>query len=197
MDAMRPGGAQSAQLASDPRIFPFQDENEDGSGENFEVDVSDSKFCWQLKFLNDRITGIVYPRYHTYLSVQAALEFEAARVAGNQRSRGKVDPAVVAETVQKEATRISRLLPKENDKLLSIDVGQNDHTQVYFYARGNEGTATISCIGDAFYKRCSGHGNLEGLGFAVSIHKSVLQRPNALSCYFRAFEAVAQFAVMN
>lgn len=196
-DAVKLGGAESAKLKSDSRVFPFQTENEEGLGENFEVDVSDSEFCSQLRFLNSRITGIVYPRYYAYRSVQAALEFEAARVTGNQRSRGKTDPASIAETVKKEAVRVSRLLPKEDDKLLSIDVGQNDHTQVYFYARGNAGTATISCIEDNFYKRCSGYGNLEALGFAVSIHKSIVRQPNALSCYFRAFEAVAQRIIVN
>ncbi len=196
-DAMNLGGAQSAKLRSDPHVFPFQAENEEELGENFEVDISDSEFCSQIKFLNDSITGIVYPRYYTYLSVKAALEFEAARVAGNQRARGKTNPAAVAETVEKEAARISRLLPKEDDKLLSVDVGQNDHTQVYFYARDGAGTMTISCIEDSIYKRCSSYGNLEELGFAVSIHKSILQRPNSLSCYFRAFEAVAKFTTLN
>lgn len=198
--ASRLGGEQSARLKATPKVFPYQrastPDKTDGPGENFEVDVSDSGLCSRMGFLHNRITGIVYPRFYEHYSIDAALSFAADRVMGNQTQRGERDATVVAAKVAEESARISSTTALQ-DRLILVQLGQNEQTKVYFYSSGTSGTASVICHASDFYKRCSVEGNLPSLGFDTSIHKRVLEKPNVMSCYFLAFERIRREALVD
>ena len=193
------GGEQSAQLRYSSKVFPDQHTSSspealDGYGEYFEAEVSDSSFCRRVGFLRDRITGIVYPRYYSRDSIEAALKFAAARIMGNQMQRGERDDTVVATKVAEESARISTLTPLQ-DRLIPVQLGQNEETDVYYYSRGRHGNAIVICQASDFYKRCSVDGNLQSLGFDSSIHRKIFKKPDIMSCYFLAFERVSRQAL--